>query len=63
MNSVRTALRRIPQLDKSLLEYTAALQRIVSLEKMIASKADVEEQNEQLQEKVGRLGVVQSCEW
>ncbi|EER12779.1 hypothetical protein Pmar_PMAR018033 [Perkinsus marinus ATCC 50983] len=43
------------QLDKSLLEYTAALQRIVSLEKMIASKADVEEQNEQLQEKVIEL--------
>ncbi|KAF4723903.1 hypothetical protein FOZ62_000044, partial [Perkinsus olseni] len=43
------------QLDKSLMEYTSALQRIVSLEKTIEAKRDVEEQNEQLQERVIEL--------
>ncbi|KAF4694759.1 hypothetical protein FOZ60_006912 [Perkinsus olseni] len=43
------------QLDKSLMEYTSALQRIVSLEKTIEAKRDVEEQNEQLQERVIQL--------
>ncbi|KAF4748506.1 hypothetical protein FOZ63_030835 [Perkinsus olseni] len=43
------------QLDKSLMEHTSALQRIVSLEKTIEAKRDVEEQNEQLQERVIEL--------
>ncbi|KAF4664128.1 hypothetical protein FOL47_005293 [Perkinsus chesapeaki] len=43
------------QLDKSLVEYTSALQRIVSLEKALESMKEVQDENEHLQERVLEL--------